>query len=87
MAVLGCPEAATAVTSATFVEVWTRAASLDRAAEDAGSWAVLIASIAARRCEDWLGAVKAMGGRPISGVVTGYQIGVQRDLDALLAAG
>ena len=80
---LGCPDAASSVTDATFVEVWYRATSFDPTVDEGGGW---IASIAARRCQDRLRATNMAGSRPISDMIAAYDIHLRRELGALLAA-
>ena len=83
VALLGCPDAASSVTDATFVEVWYLATSFDPTVDDGGGW---IASIAARRCQDRLRATNMAGSRPIGDMIAAYDIRLRRELGALLAA-
>jgi DNA-directed RNA polymerase specialized sigma24 family protein len=72
------------VTDATFVEVWYRATSFDAAVRGGGEW---IASIAARRCEDWLRAANLAGGRGFTDSMAYYSRHLRSELAAILMVG
>ena len=80
---LGCPDAASSVTDATFVEVWYLAKSFDPAIDDGGGW---IASITARRCQDWLRASNMVASRVVGDLIADYHMYLLRELGLLLAA-
>ena len=77
---LGCRDAASSVTDATFVEVWYRAKSFDATVQEGEGW---IASIAARRCEDWLRAANLAGSRVVADSMADYNSHLQRELAAI----
>ena len=79
---LGCSDAADSVTDATFVEVWHVAKSFDATAEEGGDW---VASITARRCEDWLHAANLVGSRVVADSMADYNSHLRRELFAVLA--
>ena len=81
---LGCPDAASSVTDATFMEVWYRATSFDAAVRGGREW---IASIAARRCEDWLRAANLAGSRGFTGAMAEYSRHLRSELAAILMVG
>ena len=81
---LGCSDAASSVTDATFMEVWYRATSFDAAVRGGGEW---IASIAARRCEDWLRAANLAGGRGLTDSMAYYSRHLRSELAAILMVG
>ena len=81
---LGRPDAASSVTDATFVEVWHRAKSFDASGVEGEGW---IASIAERRCEDWVRAASLVGGRVVADLMTDYNSHLRRELDAILTVG
>jgi DNA-directed RNA polymerase specialized sigma24 family protein len=80
---LGCPDAASSVTDATFVEVWHLAKSFDPTVDDGEGW---IASITARRCQDRLRASNMVGSRVVGDLIADYDMHLRRELGALLAA-
>ena len=80
---LGCPDAASSVTDATFVEVWYLAKSFDPTIDDGEGW---IASITARRCQDWLRVSNMVGSRDVGDLIADYHLQLRRELGALLAA-
>ena len=72
------------MTDATFVEVWYRATSFDAAVRGGGEW---IASIAARRCEDWLRAANLAGSRVLADSMADYNGHLRSELAAILMVG